>query len=211
MSTVLPGTEACRWISSWLRIRTCICTACLPTSRASIRKSASGVRSATNARPITGSLTWTKLGTPSAIPPEDGLRKRSNVYVTSHNALCLDSFPSGLIGFSLAHLALQPGFGQPPVAVNRVGRNLQHFGGLFHTQSSEEAEFNDLALPQIDFAQSFEGIVQLDQVSAFFLRTHQRFVECDLGNAASALLVATRAGGIYQNSPHQLRGDRKEM
>ena len=96
------------------------------------------------------------------------------------------------------------------MAQDCVGRDLQHLSGLFHTRPPEVAQFHDLPFRR-SIGQSFERIVQLDQVLALFLRPHYGFVERYLGNTASALLVSARAGGIDRNLAHPLGEDREEV
>src|SRR5215218_650752 len=110
-----------------------------------------------------------------------------------------------------AHLALEPGPRQPPVAHHGCGRHLQDGSRLLDAQPAEEPHLDDAALPLVEFRQCLKGVVQADEVLARFLADDECFVEGYLDGTAAALLIVPGARVIDQDAAHYPRGDGEKV
>src|ERR1700687_4183616 len=76
--------------------------------------------------------------------------------------LLLPSLPSR--SYSLTNLSVQPGLGDFPVTLHRRRRNLQGGGSFFDVQSAKKSQLDDFALLRINFLQSIQRFVKLNQI-----------------------------------------------
>ncbi len=58
------------------------------------------------------------------------------------------------ISWTALQFMQQQGLGQPPIAHDGVGLDIQHLGCLLHAQPAEEAQFHYTTLPLVNFGQS---------------------------------------------------------
>lgn len=120
-----------------------------------------------------------------------------------------------LLTFYFLLLALefpeQPGLRETPIAHDRIGRDLQDGRGFLNAQPPEKPQLDDAALPDIYLFQRLQCIVEGDEVSTRLVTDDERFVERHSGCAATPLLIATGAGVIHEDSPHQPRGDSQKV
>ena len=104
--------------------------------------------------------------------------------------------PSGCYG------PAEPGFGERPVAHDRAERTGENFSGLLNAQSTEEPQFDDLALAGINLSQTFQRVVEGHHVGSALLRDDHRFIQRHSARVASAFGVASLAGVVNQDLPH---------
>ena len=76
-----------------------------------------------------------------------------------------------------AHLALQPGLRQPPVAHHRLGRHLQDRGRFLDAQPAEEPQLDDAALALVELRQRLQRVVERDEVLTGSVGDDERLVE----------------------------------
>ena len=110
-----------------------------------------------------------------------------------------------------AHLALKPGFCQPPVAHDGISRNVQDGRGFFHRQAAKKPQFDDAALTLVKCGQRFQRIVELDEVVGGFVGDDKRLVERHSRRVTAALLGAARAGMVDENAAHHASRNRHEV
>ena len=123
----------------------------------------------------------------------------------------LDALPPLRRHVLAAHLALQPGLRQPPVAHDGVGRDVQGGCRFLHAQPAEEAQLDDTALPLVELRQRFERVVERHEVLPRLLRDDERFVERDLHRVAATLLIAPCARVVDEDAPHDARRHGEEV
>jgi len=78
-------------------------------------------------------------------------------------------------------------------------------------QSGEEAEFDDAALAFVEAGESFQSIVERDQIESLTLRQIWGVIDGKHPLAATPLCGTVTASVIHQDLPHELRRDGKEM
>src|SRR4029453_10162407 len=98
----------------------------------------------------------------------------------------------------LCELTIQPGAGQTPFALHGSRGNLQDFGGFLDAQSTEEFQFDDLALSQIVLREGVQRVVDGNQICSRFLASDGRLVELDRQCLASTLARTVTTGIIDQ-------------
>src|SRR5579863_3191509 len=87
----------------------------------------------------------------------------------------------------------QPALRQVPVPADRLLGNLQYLGGFLYAQAAEEAQLDDLALPRIELRQSFQSVVDRDQIVAGCPRRHRQIIlKLQRGNVAASFLSLAR-------------------
>src|SRR5437773_1748400 len=107
-------------------------------------------------------------------------------------------------------LAVEPGPGRPPVALNSDSRYFEHLGSLFHAESAKEAHFHNLHFAWIDSRQPVHRVIERQQVHVLIAAHDGCLFQGDVLHATSAFqVVAPRV--LYQNAPHQLGRNREEM
>jgi len=116
-----------------------------------------------------------------------------------------------LIGLSARQFSSQPRFGKFPVPFYAGNGDLKCLGRLLQAQAGKEAQFDHACLARVHFLQGFQGVVKRDQVLAVVPRGIQRLIESDVLEASAALVRQVRSRGIYENPPHDLRRDGKEV
>src|SRR2546421_10094179 len=102
---------------------------------------------------------------------------------------------------------IEPSFGSAPLSFNRRRREPQDFGSLLDRQAAEELQLHDSALLRIDLSQSFERVIEGNDIRRSLLRYGQGFIQRDLAGAAATLGVSMAARMIDQDAAHQVRGD----
>src|SRR5262245_39067183 len=105
----------------------------------------------------------------------------------------------------------QPHFGQSPITLHRLGRDLESVCSFFNDQSSQVPQLHHTTLSQVELSQNVQRVIQRHQIGAAFLRDFQGFVERDLNRAAAAFEVFVAAREINQNASHQLSRDGEEV
>src|SRR5262245_9496043 len=110
-----------------------------------------------------------------------------------------------------AHLALQPGLRQPPVAHHRCGRHFQDGSGFLNAQPAKESHLDDAALPLVEFRQHLQCIVERLEVLRRLIAYDERFVESHSHSVATPLLIVLRTGVVYQDVAHHTSAHREEM
>ncbi len=107
------------------------------------------------------------------------------------------------------NLPIQPGPGRLPLAFDGGGRDTHNFRGLLDAQSTEEAQFDDAALPRVDDRQAHEGIIESNDVEIGGY--------CDTGVKRQSLLSRSTLPGsatarvIHQDATHHLGGHCEEV
>src|SRR5579863_9349750 len=71
---------------------------------------------------------------------------------------------SGEIPIGVPQLGVQPRFCDRPIALHRFRRNTQKLRSFFNGQPSEVPQFDNPALPGIQFREPFQGVIQFDQL-----------------------------------------------
>ena len=69
-----------------------------------------------------------------------------------------------LVHLADADFALQPGFGEFPVADNRIMVNLKRFGDFLHAHTAEIAQLHHLCFSSTGIRQPRKRLVQSNQV-----------------------------------------------
>src|SRR6516225_9443660 len=118
---------------------------------------------------------------------------------------------SGSIGSLPAQLSCQPSSCELPVPHHRIGRNLQHLGGLFYTQAAKKAQLHHLSFPGVELSQTLQSIVQRHEVSRGLCGHAQSIVERYRNGLPAPLLILSGAGKIDKNASHGPGADGKEM
>src|SRR5262249_39002103 len=108
-------------------------------------------------------------------------------------------------------LAEQPGPGISPTALGRCARDPEHLGGLFQADNREEAELDDLSLLGVQSFQSFQGLIECQEVNRIVLRGLGQVGQVDALQPAAPFLGVVAAGAFYQDTPHRLGRCREEM
>jgi hypothetical protein len=113
-----------------------------------------------------------------------------------------------------AELTSKPCSGKLPIAHDTLRRDLQHLGGLFNAQATEEAQFNDARLSRIKGGEIVKSLVQSQRLGARLKTVFGYCVEIDgLGvsflfrpprytvspAALATLLPATLSGTSFGN------------
>ena len=112
---------------------------------------------------------------------------------------------------SLRDLAHEPELRDFPIAHDSVRRNTQDGCGLFQRESAEIAKLDDAALAGIHFGKGPERVVKCHDVARTRLAAVMALDEGHADCTAAALLILASPGGVDEYTPHQSRGDRKEM
>jgi len=102
---------------------------------------------------------------------------------------------------------MQPRLREVPVPDDGKRRDVQNAGGLFNAQAAEEAQFDDFALPGVQLREPVQGFVEREQIRSAVRRANNVFFQRYRPDAASPLLIATRAGMVDKNAAHDLRSD----
>ena len=82
---------------------------------------------------------------------------------------------------------------------------------FLETQTAEIAHFHDVAFARVHDGERVERVVERLYVVAGGLRRKQRLVQRQLGRAAAAFLVPSRAREVYENPPHHPRRHGEEV
>ena len=89
--------------------------------------------------------------------------------------------------------------------------HVERRGGFLDTQSAEEAQLDDAALPVVDLRERLQSEVERDQVGRALDRHGHRIVERRRSSAGAPLQISLRSRDIDQNAAHQSRRHRKEV
>ena len=84
-------------------------------------------------------------------------------------------------------------------------------GGLFNREATEEPQFDEASLFEIECRQFLERIVEGDDVKGALAAGDERLVESDARLNAAALERATGAGTLDQDLAHGVRGNRAKV
>lgn len=118
---------------------------------------------------------------------------------------------SAVVSVIAAHLSLQPGFRQPPVAHHCIGRHVQDRRGFFYAQPAKEPQLDDTAFSLVEFRERLERIVQRNDVLTRLIGHDERFVEGHLDALAAAFLRVPRARVVDEDATHHTSGHGEEM
>src|SRR5438034_9133597 len=118
---------------------------------------------------------------------------------------------SGVIQASSGERAVQPGFGQGPLPLDRGRRDPQHFGGLFDGEPAEEPQLHHLALLRVEGRQPAQGLVERHQIRAFLLRDTNRLLQGQLNGSSASFGGTVSQRVVDQDLAHQIGRDAKEV
>src|SRR6266851_9930542 len=138
-------------------------------------------------------------------------RRPSSTSSAAWNKRSMRCQRSGSITLLLAQLAQEPNLGQLPISHHRIGRNLQHFGGLLHAQPPKKSQLYHAALSLVNSGQVCHCVVHRDQIAIRLTGDHQPFVQWDVHGISAPLLETARACEIGENTTHQLRAHSEKM
>src|SRR6185295_7425667 len=68
-----------------------------------------------------------------------------------------------------AQFSIQPGLGFVPLAHDGYRRHLHHLGGFVNAKSTKKAQFDDLTFALINLGETFERLIERQQISIFFV------------------------------------------
>jgi hypothetical protein len=108
---------------------------------------------------------------------------------------------SGFMGWGAGH----------PVAIGGGFRDPQRLSRFVNGQARKEAQFNDLALADIQPSQIVQGIVEGNQLQAALPRQIDGFIQRQHLRAAPAFIALLRPGVVHQDAAHHLTADGEEM
>src|SRR6266852_2398091 len=138
-------------------------------------------------------------------------RRPSSTSSAAWNKRSMRCQRSGSITLLLAQLAQEPNLGQLPISHHRIGRNLQHFGGLLHAQPPTKSQLYHAALSLVNSGQGCQCVVHRDKIAIRLTGDHQPFVQWDVHGISAPLLETARACEIGENTTHQLRAHSEKM
>src|SRR4051794_7149141 len=101
---------------------------------------------------------------------------------------------------------MQPGFGQPPVALDSCWRDSENLSRLLDAQSPEISQLHDPALLRIQAVQAAESIVQCDQIHLAAATHFTRVFETDQALSGSPLGSPARTRMIDEYFAHHMGG-----
>ena len=104
-----------------------------------------------------------------------------------------------------AQLALQPGSCESGVAHDGYGGDIQHLGGLFHAETTEESKLDYPSSARVYRRQGIERIVNGNQIASALPRDIRYFIQIDVGLVTTPLRGGSSTGGIEQDVPHDAR------
>src|SRR6266496_1421980 len=105
----------------------------------------------------------------------------------------------------------EPFLGQPPIAMNRFGGDVQDLGGLVHAEAAKEPQLDHAGLARIDARQLLERLVEIQQIDAGRVRHEDRFIEGQVLGAAAAFETSARARDIDQDPAHDGGAHREKV
>src|SRR5207249_7369565 len=91
--------------------------------------------------------------------------------------------------FSGLQLLQQPYLCEPPVPEYGVGRDAQHLGCFFRSQSAEVAQLNHSCFPRVKFGKRVERIIERNEVGPAPSRRKESLVKVHPAGLAAAFLV----------------------
>ena len=119
---------------------------------------------------------------------------------------------SGVISRVIAaHLCLQPGFGQPPVAHYCIGGHVEDGRGLSDAQPAKEAQLDDATFPLVEFRECLERVVERDEVLVRLVGHDESVVEGHVSGLATAFSRVPRARVVDEDTPHHTSSHGEEM
>jgi hypothetical protein len=116
-----------------------------------------------------------------------------------------------IIVVGAAHLSLQPGFGQSPVAHHCIGRHVQDCRGFFDAQPAKEPQLDDAAFPLVESGERLERVVQRDEVLTGLVGHDERVVERHPDALAPALFRVFRPRVVDEDATHHTSGHGEEV
>src|SRR5215510_7204238 len=111
----------------------------------------------------------------------------------------------------VADLAAQPGAGHAPIALDRGGRNLHRFRGLFNGQPAEIAQFHDPRLLRVERLQPPERFIEREQIDVAFVSQAIRLTESQPVYAPASLGRPPVSRALDQDVTHSHGGDAEEV
>src|SRR3954452_15203988 len=108
-------------------------------------------------------------------------------------------------------LAEQPQPGQAPVALHRLGRDVEDVRGLLEAQPAEETQFDDAALSRVDGGKGLQRPIEIDNVDGRAGGGQLRRIDAHPFDAAAALVPGMRARVIDEHPPHEARSKPDEV
>ena len=88
---------------------------------------------------------------------------------------------------------------------------MEHFGGFFDCQPSEETQFHDAAFSRINLLERAQCIIDGDKVRRSLAGNQIYILKGDLFPISSAFLVVLGASVVNEDAPHRLCSDGEEM
>src|SRR5262249_36651430 len=105
----------------------------------------------------------------------------------------------------------QPRQPELPVSPNGDLGHSHRLGDLFNGEATEDSQFDDPALTGLKLSQAFKSFIQSNQVHALTPIAQDRSIESPSFCGPAALLRTRCSRIVYENAPHHLSADRKEM
>ena len=107
--------------------------------------------------------------------------------------------------------AKQPELRESPIALDRIGRDVEHFSRFLDTQSSKEPHFDDTGLPRIGRSQNVQRVIYCEQLDCRTWRHQDRFVQSHSPRITTTFLVPARPRMIDEHAPHESRRDAEKV
>ena len=105
---------------------------------------------------------------------------------------------------AIAELGMQPRSCELPVPHDRLRRDCQHLGGLFHAQAAKEPQLDNACLAWVIPSQGIECVFEGDQFPRPVAAEVRKFIEIDPIRSSASFGCNAAAGAVEQDVPHDL-------